>query len=115
MLDPSVHARHPHIDELRCLVHEFVFAMEEVPGIPIKVKVWKSSRSYGGDQFTYTVSHYIHTPTQIGPYVPGAPFSDRADRIARKAIRSIVSYYDEAIKTGHTPSAKWFVPNEDFY
>ncbi|WP_025591059.1 hypothetical protein [Agrobacterium tumefaciens] len=56
-------------------------------------------------------SHAIHTPSQIGPYRPSRDFDDEAAYAMNRAIKSIVDYYLEAVRAGHTPRAEWLVPS----
>ncbi|WP_332305843.1 hypothetical protein [Rhizobium sp. GR12] len=54
-------------------------------------------------------SHAIHTPTQIGPYRPSRDFDDDPAYAMHRAVTSIVDYYREAVRKGHTPERKWLV------
>lgn len=65
---------------------------------------------YMGNGYTEFIrSHAIHTPTQAGPYWPGRSFDEDPTYAMHRAIDSIVDYYHEAVRAGHTPSASWLV------
>ena len=103
-----------HIYEVSALVTQFEFRIAGLQGVHVQVKIWHTDVSYGGDRYRYTISHHVHTPTQAGPYTTSAPFGHSAQSTADKAIRDTLAFYLGAIKKGHTPSAKWFIRNEDF-
>ena len=101
------------IVEPGALVSEHRFTL---PGIPtmIRVRVYRQLKAQGDMRFEFETSHLIHTPQQIGPYSPSAPWSDDAQYALRRAVESIVSYYKAAVRNGHEPDANWLVPNEFF-
>lgn len=99
------------ITEVRKLVAEYSFYVEEV-AVQIQIKVWKTDRAYGGDWFTYTTSHSIHTPIQADPYVPSAPFAASEELAVEKAIDDIMTVFNSAVAKGHVPEEAWLVPND---
>jgi hypothetical protein len=103
-----------HIFEINALVGEYSFRISEVPAVKIRVKIWEADVSHGGDRYFYTISHLVHTPTQIGPYSPSAPFGATELATIRRAIKDTLSFYIDAISEGHTPCKDWFIKNEDF-
>jgi hypothetical protein len=109
---------------------EEIFAAEEIvepallasehrfslPGILtiIKVRIYRQLKAQSDMRFEFETSHLIHTPEQIGPYSPSAPWCDDADYALHRAVESIVSYYKAAVRNGHKPSVNWLVPNDFF-
>jgi len=79
--------------------------------IPIKISIILSvNPSRGG--FNFDLSHYIKTPSQIGPYRPSRPWGDSKDYALNLAISSITQYYKQAIKEGHIPTKDWLYPTQ---
>ncbi|MGO9339838.1 MAG: hypothetical protein ACLPY1_20245 [Terracidiphilus sp.] len=113
MVDPK-NFKTDHIFEISALVGEYSFRVGELPSPRIRVKVFMTDASFGGDRYTYAISHNVHTPTQIDAYYPSAPFAATEEAIVRRAIRDTLSFYVGAISAGHKPSTDWFVENEDF-
>lgn len=62
--------------------------------------------------YNFWQSHFIHTPTQIGPYMTSRPWGDDLEYALHLALTSITSYYNQAIKESHYPSPEWLVKNE---
>lgn len=99
------------ITEVRKLVAEYSFYLEAI-AVQVSVKVWKTDRAYGGDWFTYTTSHSIHTPIQADCYCPSAPFAATEELAVKKAIRDIMTFFTSAVEKGHTPDESWLTPND---
>ena len=79
----------------------------------IRVKLWKS-RALPEYPYHYTVSHYVHTPVQAGPYHPSCTeFASEAEAI-RAAISNTIAFLQPGIREGHEPEDRWLVPNDDF-
>ncbi|HUT53686.1 MAG TPA: hypothetical protein VM658_09860 [bacterium] len=93
------------------LLSEFEFHVGELT-TPIRIKLF---RRIGGKEVWFRQSHFIHTPSQFDPYMTSLPFADDEAYALHRAVDSIVSYYEAAIKDGHTPDEKWLVPNEGFH
>ena len=113
MIDPASF-KTDHIFEISAFVGQYSFRISELPTVEIRIKVWMTDASYGGDRYTYTISHHVHTPTQIASYYPSAPFGATEEATVRRAIRDTLTFYTGAISAGHKPSADWFVEDEDF-
>lgn len=80
-------------------------------GIPIEIQIILSvNPAMGG--FNFYLSHFIHTPKQIGPYHPSRPWGDNQAYALHLAATAITQHYRDAIKAGFASSAKWLVPNE---
>lgn len=74
----------------------------------------RTLRPIGGNGVAFEQSHFIKTPTQSGPYRPGAQGGDDEPRALRRAVNSIADYFEEAIAAGHQPREDWLVVNESF-
>jgi hypothetical protein len=113
LIDPAdVH--NDEIFEVKSLVGQYSFRLKQIQNVTIRIKVWQTKESYGGDRFTFSTSHYIHTPTQIDAYLTSSPYASSEEWAITLAIHGIVDFYTDAIKKGHTPTSKWLIPNEDF-
>lgn len=80
-------------------------------GIPVEISVMLSINPLRGG-FNFKLSHYIKTPSQIGPYRPSRPWGDSKDYALNLAISAITQYYKEAIKEGYVPSNEWLHPSQ---
>ena len=65
---------------------------------------------HGG--YNFSLSHFIHTPTQATPYVPSRPWGDNLDYAFQQGLLAITSYYREAVEQGYSPSTAWLKPNK---
>jgi hypothetical protein len=79
--------------------------------IPIEIKVKLSVNPISGG-FNFDLSHFIHTPKQIGPYRPSRPWGDDQAYALRLAVTAITQYYKQAVDAGLPPSSDWLVPNK---
>lgn len=79
-------------------------------GIPVEVSVVLSVNPNRGG-YNFHLSHFIKTPSQIGPYRPSRPWGDDEAYSLHLAITAITQYYSQAVKEGHSPSVEWLVPN----
>ena len=57
-------------------------------GIPVQIRVVLSVNPAQGG-FNFYLSHFIHTPKQIGPYHPSHPWSDDQAYALRLAVTAI--------------------------
>jgi hypothetical protein len=94
----------PDIDilELRPMTVRF-----RLSGIDIEVRI--DLEDVGGGNVRFHRSHAIHTPVQIGPYHPGRDWDDDPAYAMHRAIESLASYYQQALRAGHKPSPQWLV------
>lgn len=113
MVDPE-QLQTEDICELRCLAGMYSFRLTEISQIVIKVKVWLNADAHGGDRYSYTASHNIHTPVQFGPYGASIPFAATEQAAVKKAIADIKVFLASASSEGNVPSENWLVPNKDF-
>jgi hypothetical protein len=79
-------------------------------GLPTEIQVVLSVNGERGG-FNFHTSHVIKTPKQAGPYHTSRPWGDDAAYALHQAVTSITQHYEEAIKAGLPPDAKWLLPN----
>lgn len=96
------------IEKFETSGEEYSFWLKDID-VPIKVMLTVNPASGG---YNFHLSHYIHTPNQIGPYRPSRPWGDDKAYALRLAVTAITQYYKEAVKAGHQPSAGWLIPNK---
>lgn len=80
-------------------------------GIPIEIRVVLSINPARGG-YNFHLSHFIHTPKQIGPYLPSRPWGDDEAYALRLAVTAITQYYSDAVKAGIAPCSEWLIANE---
>jgi hypothetical protein len=112
MIDPA-ELSNEHIFEIRALVGEYSFRLTDLSSVNIRVKVWHTDVSYGGDRYTYTISHHVHTPKQAGPYYPSAPFGYDQQSTVERAIRDTLAFWPSK-SDGLEPSEDWLIENDNF-
>jgi hypothetical protein len=113
MIDPA-ELEHEHIFEVNALVGEYSFRIKEAQGVHISVRIYQTDVAYGGDRYTYTISHHVHAPGQADPYYPSATFGPDEQSTLELAIRHTLFFYTAAVNAGHKPSSSWFIEDEDF-
>ena len=82
--------------------------------IPVKITI-RFYEPVLGDGYSFKQSHFIHTPVQIGPYVTDHATGSSEEAAVQRALRTFLSYYNDAIKEGYEPEEAWLVPNKNFY
>lgn len=93
----------------RIFVGEYKFC---VGGLSKEITI-RLYRNLDGTQVSFEQSHYIKTPLQQTRYTPSIPADNEVVALHR-AITSITSFYDDAIKKGKQPNDDWLVENEYF-
>lgn len=79
--------------------------------IPTEISVVLSiNPSRGG--YNFHLSHYIHTPKQIGPYRPSRPWGDDAAYALHLAVTAITQHYRDAVNDGRVPNSSWLIKNK---
>lgn len=78
----------------------------------IRIKIWKSNATNA--YYHFTVSHYVHTPLQAGPYMTSRASEDSEEAAIVSAISTTTSFLVSAISQEHEPEPSWLVPNESF-
>jgi len=100
------------VSEGRKLVSQYEFLVPQIPDGPkiiIRIYIYPEQRQF---RYMFDQSHYAHTPTQVGPYCPSAPFYESEELALDRAISSITMYVQEAIRAGHEPHTSWLVTNQ---
>lgn len=59
-------------------------------------------------------SHFLHSPAQFGPYVADSAYGHSEEDALLEAVKPFTTFYEYAIREGHTPEEAWLVPNESF-
>ena len=98
------------ITDAKYLDVECRFYLGELP-TPVTIKIYKQA---GKEQYYFYQSHWIKTPSQIGPYITSRVWESSRDAALSRAIDSLVSYYESAVDKGDPPDEAWLVKNEDF-
>jgi hypothetical protein len=97
------------------LVSEHQFKLAAIPSTIIHVRIYKDLLTEREElRYAAEASHFIKTPELSGPYKPDVLNKDPQHALNR-AVYSIVSYYETAVRSGHSPSDDWLVPNTFFY
>jgi hypothetical protein len=97
----------PNLDILELHMMRIRFRLN---GIAIVIEIRLEDMGNGYTRFIR--SHAIHAPGQAGPYWPSRDFDDDPAYAMHRAIDSIVDYYKDAVRSGHTPSASWLIESE---
>lgn len=100
------------ITELNVLVGEYSFVVRGA--MTVRVKIWYTSTSYGGDHYFFTQSHFFHGPNQMDAYVTSAPFSSSEEGALRKAMTTLTSFYPPKGKYDDVDQSQWFVENKNY-
>lgn len=96
--------------EPRRFLSEYRFTVGEL-WTTISIKLWKR---VDDDKVYFTQSHFIKTPSQAGPYTTSINCGDDEGSALHRAVDTIVSYYDSAVREGHAPEEDWLVSNTRF-
>ncbi len=95
------------IEYSKVLVSEYKFSVKDI-AVEITIRVYKYNLP--NDVFEFTQSHYIKTPTQMGAYITN-PTHDTEEDSLRRAVKTIMDYYKEAVNANHEPSEDWLIKN----
>lgn len=98
------------IANARKLISEYKFNLGEL-STTITIRLYKLINNH---QVAFEQSHFIHTPTQVGPYITSRPYNDNESSALRQAITGFTQYYDAAVREGHQPNDSWLKVNEHF-
>jgi hypothetical protein len=90
---------------------EYRFVLGELSPM-ITIRIYKQADM---ENYWFQQSHFIKTPTQMGPYQTNRQYEDSEAYALHRAVHSLTQYYDEAVGQGHTPNDSWLVPNDSFY
>lgn len=109
--DKVINISNQSISSLKQIIGEYSFSLNEIFDVEIKIKLYKVNDD---DNIHFTTSHFIHTPEQAGPYVTSNSSMPNQELALKRAIETITSYYEAAIRNEHEPSSGWLVVNELF-
>lgn len=103
------------IFESSILVRElkFYLNMDDSFCPKIRIKIWRCN-VLPDQPYEFTLSHYVHTPTQASPYRPTSTSAATEVEAIQDAISSLRLFLVGAIRAGHEPEDAWLVENEDF-
>lgn len=103
----------PEIEYAGIVVREGVFRLDGT-GVNVRFRIYEGPIATP-DRYWFELSHWIKTPTQLGPYTPSRPYCDSIDSAEHRAVfTTIVEYHRQAVDAGHTPDDSWLVPNPDW-
>jgi hypothetical protein len=103
--------------ESSVLVRELKFFLDLGQGCApeVKVRIW-NKLFHDDPVFIYELSHFVHTPTQFGPYEPGEiRFQTELDAI-EGALSALTKFIAEAVQQElrTTSQNNWMVKNKGF-
>ena len=90
------------------LEREIGFQHPDIPEVRIMVQVWWH-RDLEPEPYRFELSHYVHTPEQVRPYVPSSPYARTAVAAVERAIAAIMDQIERAKRAGHSPDPSWFL------
>jgi hypothetical protein len=97
------------LHEQRVLVSEVSFYLKDL-SVEITVRIYYAAYlTHVPYKYEFELSHYMYTPGQASPYTPSAPYSSSPEEALREAISALTTYYNIALKAGHSPSDDWLV------
>ena len=103
--------RHPHIVSFHKFFSEYhIYFDVGDERFRVSIRVYETDDG----RYFFEQSHHIRTPVQDASQVVGLAKHDAAHVALSSAVRSITTYYEDAVDQGHAPRADWFVRNEDF-
>jgi hypothetical protein len=91
-------------------ISEYRFRLGELSTV-VRVRLFQEM---GTERVHFEQSHFIHAPTQAGPYMTSRPWNDDEDAALDQVVRFFEMHYREAVEKGHTPDDSWLVANEAF-
>lgn len=97
--------------ELTQILGEYSFCLPDIPEVEIRIKLY---RYLDRVDICFKTNYFIQTPTQIGPYVTSNNFALTEEIALERAIKSITSYYNNAITEGYEPKIDWLVKNPNY-
>src|ERR1035438_8698860 len=111
-MDPSIRQalENPNLEVQRELIREYQFQLKDIP-IPITIRLY---RRLGTDVIEFRQSHYIRTPVQAGRYRTDSSWGENEAAALRRAIQTLVSFYEDAVRVGKAPAESWLLKNDSF-
>lgn len=102
---------HCRILEFHKFYSEFQLWLEAgVERFKMKIRIYETNDG----RFYFVQSHHVRTPSFEGPFNSTHLTHATPHLALSTAVDSITTYYEDAVKDGHEPSAEWFIPNELF-
>ncbi|MBY0280000.1 hypothetical protein K2Z84_32085 [Candidatus Binatia bacterium] len=89
---------------------EYRFWLGELSTV-IRIRLFQEM---GTERVHFEQSHFIHAPTQAGPYMTSRPWNDNEDAALNQAVMFFEMHYHEAVEKGHIPDESWLVANDAF-
>lgn len=100
------------IIEPSILIREITFRPEDIPDVEVTVRILLDP-TRTRDQYRFELSHYVHSPSQLGPYVPSGPFYGTEALAIDRGIRAITDWIATGKRDGHPPKPNWLKPASD--
>lgn len=97
--------------EFKQILGEYSFYLPDILEVEIKIKLY---RYIDREDICFETNYFIQTPTQIGPYVTSHNFAPTEEIALEMAIKTITSYYKNALAEGHTPKKGWLIKNSAY-
>lgn len=96
--------------EARRLVSEYQFRLGTL-GPLISIRLYEV---IGHEGVRFEQGHFIHIPTQAGPYMTSKQWNDNEARALNQVVSGFTRHSEDAVKGGQEPKDSWLVPTEDF-
>lgn len=85
--------------------------LDYAPELEVKIR---RTNSVKGRPYSFSISHFAHTPLQATPYVSSQTV-ERSERAALELAIEITRHFLLlAVGAGMSPEEAWLVPNPDF-
>jgi hypothetical protein len=78
---------------------------------PVRIRI---SRRKSDGALLVEQSHFIKTAIQYLPHSANQPFFCAESKVLDEILATMLSFYDQAVRRGYTPSEKWLVANTGF-
>jgi hypothetical protein len=99
-----------HLEGPRRILSTYDFRLGSLPQrITIRL-YWNISKR----KVEFEQSHFLYSPAQFGPYITNSAYGNTEEDALREALKPLTTFYDYAIREGHTPEETWLVPNKSF-
>ncbi len=100
----------PQIVSAREFLAEYRFQLKTIH-VTISIRFYR--RLNTGD-IEFEQSHYILTPLDNEPNMPGTVFYNNIALALEEAVNGFAVPHDQAIGRGYKPDESWLVPNDAF-
>lgn len=99
---------HPTISNGRRFLSEYQFHLGTLTPI-VTIRLYENLNNGRVD---FEQSHYIKPPKHGGPYMTNANSGDDEYDALRRALNTLTTNYDGAVRSEEEPNDSWLVPNE---